>query len=138
MAILSGTTMRLRFTRPAGSLLTFVNATTMSVNHGTNTRSLIHKDNVGSHDEVTPDGLNTTSNVTFFKEDASTYSEMVAAWNAEETVVLEWHNGVVGEEKYTQSAIITSVQKTATVRESVTGTVSFTHTGALTIGTVPI
>lgn len=131
--------MRLRFKRPSGSLVTLQNSTTFTVTHGTNVRSLIHKDNAGSHDEVTADGLNSSSTCNFFFEDASTYAALAAAWNAEEELELEWFDNVTaatGLEKYAQKGIITSLSKTATVRESVTGTVNFQHSGDLTISTV--
>ena len=129
--------MRMRYKRPAGSFTNFTNETVMSVNHGTTTRSIVHKDNTGDHDEVEADALNTTSQVTIFHEDAARWADLIAAWEAKEKLDLEWHTGVSGSEMYSQKAVITGMNLTAQVRESVTGQISFTHSGDLTTATVP-
>ena len=77
----SGTKMRLRYKRPTDSAWkVFTNATTMDVNHTTAMRKLIHKDNVGDHDESRPDGLSSNSSCSFYHEPLGTYEDLFLAW----------------------------------------------------------
>jgi len=137
MAITSGTKMRLRYKRPAGSYVTCINATTMNVTYNTNTRNVVHKDNPGNWDEHLVDGHSGSGSVTFFHENAGTWADLLAAKNAEETVEIQVHDGTTGNELEQIDAIITGMTKTGTVRESVTGVINFTFTGSITISTVP-
>ncbi len=133
--ILSGTKYRLRFDDGTG-MITFLNATTGSGETTTAFRTITHKDNPGQWDEVLPDGLSGTKSVTFFVENAGRYKQLKQAQANELVITLEKHDGVTGNDKYTQQGYIASVSDTFPVRDNVAATVQFRMTGAETIGTV--
>lgn len=138
MAITSGTKMRIRYKRPGDTdWKLFTNSTSCNWNTNTQMSELIHKDNPGDHSESLPDGHSASSDVAFFHEDNDTYLDLFNARLAEEVITLQIHDGTTGNELIEQNAYITALNRTAQVRQRVTGNIQFTHVGAPTVTVVP-
>lgn len=125
MAIRSGTKLRARYKRPSGVMVKFNNAITCSENLATNFRTIIHKDNPGGHDESIPDGRNGTITVNFFEENAGTFKDLMEARLADELLTLEVTDSVATNDLYTYTGYVQNIQRTATVRESVSANMTF-------------
>jgi hypothetical protein len=129
--------MRLRYKRPDDTTWqNFTNETTSTVTHNANTRQIIHKDNTGDHDEHLYDGKSGTVSVSAFHENAGVYADLLAAYNASETLDIQFHDGTTGNELQEFDILITSLAKTATVRETVSFQLNGVITGSVTLGTV--
>jgi VCBS repeat-containing protein len=130
--------MRLRYKRPGDTdWKLFINSTTCSVNENTAMRTIVHKDNEGDHDEFKEEGFNGTISCTFFHENNSTYIDLKQARKAKETLTIQVHDGVVGNDLEEFTVKIQSINKTSTVRESVSGQAQFVINGSSIISTVP-
>ena len=138
MSITSGTKLRLRYKRPGDTeFKVFRNATTCNWNDSTQGTELHHKDNPGNHSESIPDGHNASSDVSYYHEDQSTYLDLEEARLADEILTLQFTTGVSGQELKEQQAWIAANNRSAQVRQRVTGQLNFTHVGAPILTVVP-
>jgi hypothetical protein len=63
-------------------------------------------------------------------------ADLLAAWTGRTVVSLEWTNGVTGDKKVTQSALISSIDVDAPMEDVSTYSVEFQGTGTPTIATI--
>lgn len=73
----------------------------------------------------------------YFSEDATNgYHDLWASWNSRADVTVLISTAVSGDETYSQTCKITSLERSASVEDSATFTVEFQRTGATTNSTV--
>jgi len=65
------------------------------------------------------------------------WSDLVAAWESATLLTVKWGTDETGDENYSGSAYIDSLNASAPLNEITTYTVNFRGTGTLTVGTNP-
>lgn len=63
-------------------------------------------------------------------------ADVFAAYTGRTAVAIEWTNGVTGDKKVSCSAYITSCEISAGMEDTVTYSIEFQSTGALTVATI--